>query len=144
MPATYTIDASVFLNAFNERESGHETSRALLQKLQAEAVPLIEPTLLLPEISAAIRRGHGDEDLARQFALAVEKLPQIMLVALDDVLARQSADVAARHSLRGSDAVYVAVANRYGCALVSLDKEQLSRTKTAVQVLTPQEALMTA
>jgi hypothetical protein len=54
--STYTVDASVFLNAFNPYEAGHEESHRLLARLQDEATPIIVPTLLLPEVAASMRR----------------------------------------------------------------------------------------
>jgi hypothetical protein len=53
MASTFTVDASVFLNAFNPYEAGHEESHRLLGHLQAQAWPVIVPTLLLPEVAAA-------------------------------------------------------------------------------------------
>ena len=84
------IDASVFLNAFNPGEAGHETSKEMLTRLQANGVPLIAPTLLLPEITAAIRRGQDNPNLARQFATALTHLPHLTLVPLDQLLAQQA------------------------------------------------------
>lgn len=43
MAVTYTIDASVFVNAFNPAETGHTDSRQLLFHLYQQAVPLIVP-----------------------------------------------------------------------------------------------------
>ena len=134
-----TIDTSVFINAFNIIEAGQETSNRLLAELQARGVPLFVPTLLLPELAAAIRRGHDDPDLARRFALEVSRLPNLTLIALDQLLAQQSLEVAARHRLRGSDAVYAAVALRYSCRLVTLDKEQHDRIASALETFTPAE-----
>jgi hypothetical protein len=68
MAATCTVDASVFLRAFNPYEAGHEESNRLPARMQEEAVPIIVPTLLLPEVAAAVARGWDDADLARQFA----------------------------------------------------------------------------
>ena len=141
MATTYTIDASVFLNAFNPYEEGHADSQSLLDRLQRAAVPIIVPTLLLPEVAAAVGRGRQDEALAREFSLAVSRLPHLMLIPLDDTLARQAANVAAQHRLRGSDAVYVAVAQRFGCTLVTLDQQQRQRVSQALTALTPSEAL---
>jgi predicted nucleic acid-binding protein len=64
MTSTYTVDASVFLNGFNPYEPGHEESRRLLALLQERAAPVVVPTLLLPEVAAAIGRGRQDADLA--------------------------------------------------------------------------------
>jgi predicted nucleic acid-binding protein len=141
MAQTYTIDASVFINAFNPAEVGHAESRRLLVQLRRQATPLIVPTLVLPEVSAAIRRGRGDEQLARRFSSALSRLPQLMQVSLDTQLALQSSDVAAQHSLRGSDAVYAAVALRYGSILITLDQEQQRRVSGTITTRTPAEAL---
>ncbi|MEW5957192.1 MAG: type II toxin-antitoxin system VapC family toxin [Chloroflexota bacterium] len=141
MAATYTIDASVFINAFNPTEVGHADSRRLLTQLRRQAAPLIIPTLALPEVSAAIRRGRGDEQLARRFAAALSRLSQLMLVPLDTQLAHQASDVAAQYSLRGSDAVYAVVALRFGSILITLDQEQHRRVATVLATRTPTEAL---
>jgi len=125
--STYTVDASVFLNGFNPYEAGHEESRRLLALLQKQAAPIVVPTLLLPEVAAAIGRGCQDADLARKFAAALSRLPHLVLIPLDTTLAQQAADVAARYRLRGSDAVYAAVALRFGSALITLDQEQRER-----------------
>lgn len=137
MAKTYTVDASVFLNAFNPYEQGHKASHDLLAHLQQHALPIIVPTLLLPEVAAAISRGRQDEVLAREFSLALSRLPHLILVPLDDTLARQALDVAASHRLRGSDAVYAAVALRFGSTLVTLDREQQERVAAVIPARQP-------
>ncbi len=141
MATTATVDASVFLNAFNPYEAGHEESRRLLAWMQDEAVPIIVPTLLLPEVAAAIGRGRGDTDLARRFATRLRQLPHLVLVPVDETLAVQAAVVAAQHRLRGSDAVYAAVARRFGSTLVTLDQEQRNRLTAVIPTRLPAEAL---
>ncbi|TEU10153.1 MAG: PIN domain-containing protein [Anaerolineales bacterium] len=141
MATTYTVDASVFLNAFNPYEVGHEESHRLLAWLQEQSVPIIVPTLLLPEVAAAVSRGREDEDLARQFAATLSRLPHLVLVPLDTSLAQQAAGVAAQYRLRGSDAVYAAVALRFGSTLVTLDREQRERAAEALTARYPAEAL---
>ncbi len=140
MAGTYTIDASVFLNAFNPYEIGHEDSHWLLARFQEQATPIIVPTLLLPEVAAAVSRGREDEDLAREFAAAVSRLPHLVWVALDARLAQQAADTAARYRLRGSDAVYAAVALRFGSTLITLDREQEDRLQRVIPTRFPAEA----
>jgi predicted nucleic acid-binding protein len=139
--STYTVDASVFLNAFNPYEAAHEDSHRLLARLQEQAVPIIVPTLLLPEVAAAISRGREDEDLARGFAAALERLPHLVWVPLDTTLAQQATGVAAQYRLRGSDAVYAAVALRFGATLVTLDREQRERVAEVLAARSPAEAL---
>lgn len=144
MATLYTVDASVFLNAFNPYEPGHPDSRRFLSQLQEQATPIVVPTLLLPEVAAAIGRGRQDETLARSFASGIERLPHLIWVPLDRTLAQQAVDAAAQFRLRGSDAVYAAVALRFGSTLVTLDQEQGERVKAAVASLSPQEALSPA
>ena len=91
MPATFTVDASVFVNAFNPHETGHADSRRLLDALRERSHPIIVPTLLLPEVAATVARGRGDAGLATRFAVAISRLPHLVLVTLDPALARQAA-----------------------------------------------------
>jgi len=143
MAGPYTVDASVFLNAFNPGEVGHTDSNRFLSLLQTRAIPMIAPTLLLPEVSAAISRGRQDADLARAFANTLSRLPHLVLVPLDVALAQQAVEFAAQHRLRGSDAVYAAVALRFGSPLVTLDREQRDRIAKVLVTSTPADTLKT-
>ena len=139
MPGPFPVDASVFLTAFTPYEAGHEFSRAVLRRFQAEGTPMVEPTLLLPEVASAVRRGRGDPALAVEFARKLAALPQLVLIPLDEGLAKQAADVAANHGLRGSDAVYAAVALRFGASVVTLDLQQQARMPAVVPTSSPAE-----
>jgi len=143
MAGPYTVDASVFLNAFNPGEVGHADSNQFLNLLQTRAIPTIAPVLLLPEVAAAISRGRQDANLAQSFANTLSRLPHLILVPLDLALAQQAVEVAARHRLRGSDAVYAAVALRFGSPLVTLDREQRDRIAKVLVTSTPADALKT-
>lgn len=52
-----------------------------------------------------------------------------------------AAEIAGDYALRGADAIYVAVAQRHGTTLVSLDREQRERAAPVVATATPAEAL---
>ena len=137
----YLFDLLARQHADELDPEGREASHRLLAHLQAQAVPLIEPALLFPEVAAAIRRGRDDEALAREFVAALRRLPHLVVVPLDTTLAEQAAGVAAHYRLRGSDAVYAAVGLRFGSALITLDREQLERAGEALPALHPAEAL---
>jgi predicted nucleic acid-binding protein len=123
----YTIDASAYARDFDVRDSEHMTCRALFARLAADATPVIVPLLLLAEIAAAVSRERRDPIAARLTVDAIRAQPHVQLVPLDDALAQEAAELAADYALRGADAIYVAVARRYGCTLISLDREQLER-----------------
>jgi predicted nucleic acid-binding protein len=137
----YTIDASVFVNAFNPHEDGHAQSLEILTTIQERGDPVIAPTLLLAEVASAVARASDDSTGALQYANATAALPHLTLVTLTPAMARQAAELAATHRLRGADAVYLAVARRYGTTLVSRDDEQRSRGSVVARCQTPEEAL---
>ena len=141
MASPLTIDASVFLNANNSFEKDHEASRQLLEKIHHAAHPIICPTLVWPEISAAIGRTTGNSKLALELTQALSVLPHIAWIPVDEVLAKLAAELAAAHQFRGGDAVYVSPAHRYGCVLVTLDHEMYERSPEDVGTKYPYEIL---
>jgi predicted nucleic acid-binding protein len=79
----YTVDASVWVNGFDQREAGHATSRQLLAVLRTRALPIIVPNLVLAEVAGAISRTRHDPVRAEAFATALGRLPNVTVVALD-------------------------------------------------------------
>ena len=139
--ARYTIDASVFVNAFNPYEDGHGESLQLLTSIRDAGDPILVPTLLVTEVASAVARASGDSVGALEYALAAAALPHVTLVSLTSRLARQAAELAAAHRLRGADAVYLVVARRYGAMLVSRDAEQRTRGAAVTTCRSPERAL---
>ncbi|OIO87204.1 MAG: hypothetical protein AUK02_05330 [Anaerolineae bacterium CG2_30_58_95] len=137
MSQPLTVDASVFVNAFSPTEEGSDHSWAYLNSLKQAGTPIIVPALLLPEIAAAIARKQGNPGLGIQLAHEVRDTPTLTLIPLDESLAEQAVEIAARYRLRGSDAVYAAVALRFGAELVTLDREQLERLEGVLSVREP-------
>jgi predicted nucleic acid-binding protein len=137
MSGPVTVDASVFVNAFSLTEKGSDQSWDYINALKNAGTPVIVPALLLPEIAAAIARKKDDRELGMQIAEEVHNIPSLMLIALDENLAEQAVEMATTYRLRASDAVYAAVALRFGTELVALDREQLERLEGVLSVLKP-------
>jgi len=72
----------------------------------------------------------------------IRELPNLTFIPLDESLARLSAKTAAKYKLRGSEAIYAAVAIRFGAQLVTLDREQMERLKEAVKTREPSSQAM--
>jgi predicted nucleic acid-binding protein len=138
-----TIDSSVFVSAARPSEIGNAESTAFLTSVRNTRPRLFLPTLVLAEVATALSRTGSEPGLAQQYAMAVGQLPNTVMVALDEGLARQSAALGAQHRLRGADAVYLASAALFAAELVTLDREQLERGAAIVQTLTPADFLAT-
>jgi len=137
----YTVDASVWVNSFDQREPGHDISRRLLEQLRDHVVPVILPSLVLAEVAGAVSRTRNNPAQALAFASAIGQLPNLTLVPLDASVAHQATQLAAQHGLRGADSVYAAVAVQANCTLVTLDNEHLTRLIGIVPTHRPIHAL---
>ena len=137
MKMPVTVDASVFVNAFSPDEAGSDKSAEFLSQLRKDSVPLIQPALFFPEVVASIARKQDDGDLAMELMHQLKKFSKLTLVDLDEDLADYASEIAAKHRLRGSDAVYAEVALRFGAELITLDKEQLVRLPKVLSVKKP-------
>ena len=132
-----TVDASVFVNALSPDENGSDESAEFISKLKQEDAVFIQPTLFIPEVVASIARKQDSTDIALEILHDFKKFPKLTLIGLDDDFADFASEIAANHRLRGSDAVYAAVALRFGTELVTLDREQLDRLPGVLSVRTP-------
>jgi len=137
----YTVDASVWVNAFDQREPGHLVSRQFLEVIRQQSLPIILPNLVLVEVAGAISRTRRTPVQAQAFAFALSRLPHVTVRVLDEMSAIQALTLAAQHGLRGADAVYAAVAHDAGSTLVTLDNEHLTRLVNILTVCTPTVAL---
>jgi predicted nucleic acid-binding protein len=67
----------------------------------------------------------------------IRQRPGIRLVGLDASLAEEAALLATDQGLRGADAVYLAVAARFGLPVVTWDLEMMHRAPAGVRVQMP-------
>lgn len=141
MKECYTIDASVWVAALLPADTHHQSSRDMLARLMAQNAPIICPTLILPEVAAAVARNTDRDDLAIQCSEAVRDFPGMTLRLLEPNLAMKAARLAATHRLRGADAIYVTVAAEEQTVLVTWDAEMYNRGAAIARTVTPSELL---
>ena len=137
MRSPVTVDASVFVNALSPDEDRSDTSAEFITQLKQEGVRFIQPTLFIPEVVASITRKQESAEIGIEILPQLRKIPKLTLVDLDDDFADYASEVAANHRLRGSDAIYAAVALRFGTELITLDKERLKRLPGVLSVRIP-------
>lgn len=136
----YVVDASVWISYFMQTEETHSASRDWLSQQTDAGTPILGPSHVLAEISGAVSRRTGREELGRVSSTVISRLPDFQLVPIDRELADVSASVAAGMKLKGADAVYVALALLVNSPLVTWDNEQLARAAPIIETLTPSPA----
>lgn len=136
-----TIDAKVFISARVRTEVQHPASDQFLNRLVQAAVNILCPTLLVPEVAAAIARPTGNAALANAVVSQIEVFPYLSLIEVTQNRAHQAVDLTILYRLRGPDAVYVAVAQEFGTTLITWDAEMLMRGAQTVPVMTPSDWL---
>lgn len=139
----YTLDASVWVNGFDRKEREAKTSRQLLQLLADRESPIIIPSLALVEVAGSISRTRRRPDKSVDFADMIAHLPHVTVIESNSELTALAVQLAARHALRGADALYAAVALNAGCTLITLDGEHLARLQNVVHTMTPAAVLAT-
>jgi predicted nucleic acid-binding protein len=137
MRTPVTVDASVFVNALSPDEDRSDESAKFISQLKQEGVIFIQPSLFIPEVVASIARKQDSAEIALEILNDFKKFPKLTLVGLDDDFADFASEVAANNRLRGSNAIYAAVALRFGTELITLDREQLDRLPKVLSVRAP-------
>lgn len=133
------VDASVWVSRLVAADHHHAETVSWFARQDASGALLLGPSLVVAEIAGAIARRTGDVQRARRTTALLTRLPTLRLAPVDESLARDAAELAARLQLRGTDAVYVAVARRLELPLVTWDTEQRERGRALVSVRTPGE-----
>jgi predicted nucleic acid-binding protein len=137
----YVVDASVYVADMRPSEPHHPEARAFLDQVRSDGDPAYGPIIVLAEVAAGISRGTGRPGLARRLTGLLRRVPNFIFVPVDEALGQQAAEIAAGRQIRGCDSVYVALAQRLGATLITLDGEQRQRAPAAVLAQTPSEAL---
>jgi predicted nucleic acid-binding protein len=136
-----TLDASVVVSASFPAENASEVSHRLIELLVRNQAVIVVPTLIRPEMAAAVQRSTGDPGKAKALDESFARLPGLVFQALDDRMADAAVEIAVTTGLRGADAVYAATARRFDATLITLDGEQRTRGPADMIALYPSEAL---
>ena len=137
----FTIDASVHINAYNPAETGFEISRSFLEGVTRLSRTVYSPTLLYVEVASSVARALNNSERGIIVAQQILHLPGQIWVPLDNQLAEIAGTIGAERKVRGSDAVYAAVAQQKNTTLVTLDQQQITRLSSFLTVCQPAEAL---
>ena len=115
----------------------HTVTRQWFNGWASNGGSVVAPSILLAEVAGAVSRQTGRLRLGRLVLSNLLTNRSVRLIPVDAILAEAAAELAVDLRLRGADAVYVAVAQRFGVPLVTWDQEQLQRAAAVVATRTP-------
>jgi len=109
----------------------------MLRRMVTDDIPVSSPTLALVEVAGALARRTGSQPLAESAIRYLQRQSWLTLSPLSLAFSEAAARIAMACSLRGADAVYVALAHLEGAPLITLDDEMLKRGAPAIVAMTP-------
>lgn len=139
----YVIDASIFLSGFFDYEPYHKESERCLEYFKENSsISLFLPELVIPEVGCVIARIIKNPKLAIEFATSLREFVNFKFIPIDSYIADLSLKIGSVLSLRGTDAIYIAIAQNFNSTLISLDKEHLKKAKKLIKVIHPKDFLI--
>lgn len=129
-----TLDSSVIVAALREQEPMHHACQALLAQVKDGAHTAFESAIVLVEVTAAIRRRTGSEELAREVRENLRELPSLFFLELTESRTNLAARIAEKSPLKGMDAIIAQIAEEKDSVLVTLDDVFAKRVKEIVKV----------
>ncbi len=108
-----------------------------MESAQRGGETLHAPAILLSEYGGAIRRVTGNRPFAAAAVNSLLSQPGLKIHDATAELCARAAEIAVEFSLKGCDTIYVALAERLGEPVVTLDNEQLLRAAPLIQVVRP-------
>lgn len=122
-----TIDANVWVAAFDPHDAFHKPSAAFLREVARRRLPLNGPAVTLVEIGCALSRRTRDAAFARAASERARGYPLLTLTPMDEQTLTKALETGARLALRGADALYAVTAALTGATLISWDAELATR-----------------
>jgi predicted nucleic acid-binding protein len=135
------VDASVWISTILVGDANHRPSIAWLAMFNQAGLTAAVPAHFPAEVSGAT---HRIDPAGRSLQRTIASLFGTDFFAIHPIdldLAHSAAEIAGRSAMRGSDAVYVALASRLDLPLLTWDQEQGERGRLFCRTMTPLEMM---
>ncbi len=135
------IDARVWISGMASADALDHSSAAWLNRVNEVGMKLVVPAHFPTEVLGVLQRTASDEHIRDEMieTLFDPDFFDVRQITLD--LARRSAKVAAGAAIRGSDAVYMALAGMHDLPLITWDRQQWERGARFCRTMTTVEAM---
>ena len=115
------IDASVWIAWLKTNDKFLEQAEQIIQIAKQERISI--PAIAFTEVAGVIKRTSKDNNVARRAVLFMKDLEPEIFVDFSE-LEPIATEIAINHSIKGSDAYYLAVAEITKSNLYTFDKQQ--------------------
>lgn len=122
-----SIDANVWVAAFDPADRFHGTSADFLRATAAKGVALHGPEFVVLEVACALSRRAGNATVGDWARSHLHAHPALLLHPIDARCLSTAHEIGSRHLLRGADALYAATAHLHEAPLISWDDELVQR-----------------
>lgn len=123
-----TVDANVWVSAFDTKDRFHHESVAFLRVVVGAETIINAPAIISLEVACALARRYGDPAVGRKAAIKMTANTLLRLESLDETLLSEALRLGTKFRLRAADALYAATATlRNDGVLVSWDSELIER-----------------
>lgn len=121
------IDASVWVSAADASDPLSDASRRFLEVVAEHRLPVLLPGIARLEVACAIARRTRDAVQGRALTNTLFRAPFVTEKPVDRSLLARALETGTVCFLRGSDALYAAVASEHDGDLISWDAELIQR-----------------
>lgn len=122
-----TLDANIWVSAFDPREGFHAQSAAFLAHVARQGLALHGPATVPLEVACAMRRRLRQNAQADDVVGRLRAHPSLVLHPITDRLLDRALALGVERQLRAMDALYAATAALMHAPLISWDSELIQR-----------------
>lgn len=133
----FCIDASVIISAARGGEPHSDRSKAFLDDVRRDQLKAFLPEIAIVEVASGLFRATKDAAFSTAFVQSLRAIPNFSFVVMDSRLTDRAVEVIGQTGLRSADALYVALAFDYGLTLITLDREQRTKSRSLISVREP-------
>ncbi len=133
----FCVDASVIISAARGGEPFSDQSKEFLDAMRRDRLKAFLPEIAIAEVASGLLRATKNAPFSAAFAQSLRMIPNFSFVAIDSRLTDRAVEIIGRTGLRSADAFYVALAFDYGLTLITLDREQRTKSRDLISAREP-------
>lgn len=126
-----TIDASVWISAFDSSDVFHAASRTFLRRIFPDNLQVIQPAFSKLEVACALSRRLRDAGKSRRLTHRIFSRLVHAELPMDLPFLSAAESIGTAQFLRAGDAIYAAAAHLASATLISWDLEHIQRASAS-------------